>query len=283
MGCDRSVSEATALVDRARRIVLLTGAGISTDSGIPDFRGPNGLWTKNPGAEKASHIDVFLGDSEARAANWRMVRSMMDDDARPKPNAGHAACAALHSQGRVSLVVTQNIDGLHQLGGLDPAALVEVHGSFTTARCAKKCGASAARPIGDVLASAKNDPRCEACGAPVKPGVVLFGEALDPADVERAFAAAAAADLVVAVGTSLTVSPCNQIVPLAKRAGAAVVIVNATETAMDSLADVIVRDPSISEALPLLFRVDAPKPPPRGATAAPGDAIVVGRAGALLR
>ena len=133
----RAVADARSLVDAARRIVLLTGAGISTDSGIPDFRGPDGLWTKNPGAERASHIDVFLGDASAREATWAMVRSMADPERRPKPNAGHACCARLHAAGRVALVVTQNIDGLHQLGGLPQKALVEVHGSFATARCSR--------------------------------------------------------------------------------------------------------------------------------------------------
>jgi NAD-dependent deacetylase len=276
----RAVADARSLVDAARRIVLLTGAGISTDSGIPDFRGPDGLWTKHPGAERASHIDVFLNDASAREATWAMVRSMADPEKRPRPNAGHASCARLHAAGRVALVVTQNIDGLHQLGGLPQKALVEVHGSFATARCSKRC--APARPVAEVLAEGAGDPRCRACGAPVKPSVVLFGEQLDEDDLARAFGAANKADLVVAVGTSLTVSPCNQVVPVAKQGGAKVVIVNATETAMDGLADVLVREPPISEALPLIFRVD-PAAVVEPAAADDGDAVVVGKSGALLR
>jgi NAD-dependent deacetylase len=228
--------------------VVLTGAGISTDSGIPDFRGPNGVWTRDPDAEKYSSIDHYLADPELRVRAWRF---RMDNPAwTARPNAGHRALVDLERRGVLELLVTQNIDGLHQKAGSDPGRLVEIHGSIRRAKCTNCGWRGAMEPVMDRVRAGEDDPPCEICGGILKSGTVFFGEALDPVDLERAFDAASTCDLLLCVGTSLAVYPIAQMVPLALRAGAPVVIVNAEETPFD--AEAIVVRGSISEVLPRL-------------------------------
>lgn len=257
-GAADSVAAAAALVAAAERVVVLTGAGISTDSGIPDFRGKNGVWTRNPKAEAAARIDVYLADAEVRRANWRAMADMTRRW-RPRPNAGHAACAALQRTGKLSLLVTQNVDGLHQQAGADPAGVVEVHGSLRETECTK-CGHR--EPLERTtarLSDAAPEPPCARCrGGPLKPGVVMFGEQLPPGAMERASDAARSAGVIVAVGSTLSVWPVAGIVPDAKNAGARVVIVNKGATEMDDIADVRV-DAAISDVLPAIFGVQAPR------------------------
>lgn len=252
----QKIAAANDLVSSAKSIVILTGAGISTDSGIPDFRGPDGLWTKNPGAEEASHIDVYQSSSAARAANWRMML-MFQGEAEPQPNAGHRAIAALSKTGRLSMVVTQNIDGLHQASGIPDHQIVEVHGG-TTQTCCLTCGDKV--PMRHVLARVQagdEDPRCEAsrgmggrdCNGLLKPDVVLFGEQLPFGAIARAGAAVFECDLLIAVGSTLSVHPVAGLVPKAKAAFAKLIIVNRGPTAYDHLADVRL-DGSISDLLP---------------------------------
>lgn len=241
------LARARALVASARRIAVLTGAGISTDSGIPDFRGPNGLWTRNPEAEKLATIGVYRSDPDVRRRAWakRLDTAMW----RRRPNPGHLALVDLEAQGRLELVITQNVDGLHRSAGTDPDRLVEVHGNVREVECLS-CGARTA--MADTAArveAGEADPSCLVCGGILKPAVVFFGEGLDPADLERAFAAAEACDLFLAVGTSLTVYPINETVPAAVAAGARLVIVNAEPTPFDRVADVVLRG-SISAVLP---------------------------------
>jgi len=243
------------LLANAKRIAVLTGAGISTDAGIPDFRGPNGLWTKNPDAERASTIGHYLEDEEARRASWRMRLDQRLTDAQP--TAGHRALVDLEHQGRLVRVVTQNIDGLHQKAGTSPDLITEVHGSMSGIVCLK-CGAPA--DPAEVLARVRagdDDPRCEACGGILKTTVVLFGEMLPDGAMDEAQQAVADADLFLAVGTTLAVSPVNDMAWIARDRGIPIVVVNMGETEADSFADAKVEAP-ISEVLGGLLSPPAP-------------------------
>ncbi|HTN78042.1 MAG TPA: NAD-dependent deacylase [Acidimicrobiales bacterium] len=244
-----SIDQAKAAVRDARRVVVLTGAGISTDSGIPDFRGPNGVWTKNPAAEKMATLQHYLGDPEVRKQAWRNRRSSPAWSA--EPNAGHRAVVALQLAGKLHAVVTQNVDELHQKAGTDPDLVIEVHGTMRHVVC-MSCGETA--PMERVLArvdAGEEDPPCRTCGGILKSATISFGQPLVPEVIDRAFTVAEEADLLLAVGTTLGVYPAANVVPIAKRAGAIVVILNAEPTEMDMLADVVIRG-SISEVLPLI-------------------------------
>jgi NAD-dependent deacetylase len=241
------IDEVRRWVGKARRIVALTGAGISTDSGIPDFRGPQGVWTRNPKAEKLSDIRYYMADPEVRRLAWQ---SRMDHSAwNARPNRGHEALAALERRGRLHALVTQNIDELHQAAGNSPDRVIEVHGTMRKVVC-MSCGARG--PMQEALErvrAGEEDPPCRACGGILKSATISFGQALVPEVIERALRAAAEADLLLAVGSTLQVYPVAGAVPTAKDAGARVVIVNAGPTAMDELADAILTG-SISDILP---------------------------------
>lgn len=249
-----SVERAAEVLSGASRITVLTGAGISTDSGIPDFRGPNGLWTRDPGAARYVDYDVYLSDPEIRAASWQ--RRLAHPAFGARPNAGHRALVALHAQGRLRAVLTQNIDGLHQAAGLPDDAVFELHGSLRDCVCVR-CGRR--RPIGEALdrvRAGETDPSCVECGGILKSGTVFFGEALDDAVLAGACEAAAGCDAFVAVGTSLGVHPAAGLAPLAVDSGAQLVIVNAEPTPYDDLSCAVVRE-SISTVLPQLFGAES--------------------------
>lgn len=222
----------------ARRVVVFTGAGISTDSGIPDFRGPNGIWTRNPLAERTSTLSHYLGDPEVRKVAWEgRVRTF---NGTAEPNAGHRAVAAIGVMGKLAAVVTQNVDGLHQAGGVPDDKVVEVHGTVKYARC-WECDDR--RPMAELIERVKAgdpDPHCDLCGGVVKSDAILFGQALVPEVIERALTEAEECDLLLAVGSSLQVSPANMVVPRARSASARVVIVNGEPTAMDAYAHRVV-------------------------------------------
>ena len=250
------VEMASALVARSRRIVVLTGAGISTDSGIPDFRGPNGMWTKDPAAERAATLETYVGDPEVRRRAWqnRLTSPLW----LAEPNEGHAALVTLEREGRLDTLVTQNIDGLHQKAGSDPARIVEIHGNSSEIVCLRCDHRQPAEPVHDRVRGGEADPGCEevredgsTCGGILKSATISFGQNLVARDLQRAEAAAAACDLLLAVGSTLAVFPAAGLVPLASRSGAAVVILNGAPTDMDPLADVVVNGP-ISELLPVL-------------------------------
>ena len=246
---DASEAHAGIVLAAADRVVVLTGAGISTDSGIPDFRGPNGVWTRDPAAEKASTLSHYVSDPEVRRAAWR--NRLASPAWSAEPNAGHRALVALERQGRLHTLVTQNIDGLHQRAGSDPALVVEVHGTLHRVACLS-CGETA--PMERALERVRGgeeDPACRSCGGILKSATISVGQSLVPEDIVRAFAAAEACDVLLALGTSLTVQPVSRLVPTAKQAGAAVVILNAEPTPYDGLADAVVAG-SISEVLPRL-------------------------------
>lgn len=233
----------------ARRVVVLTGAGISTDSGLADFRGPDGLWTKDPAAEKASHISHYLEDATVRERAWR--RRAEGSVTAVEPNAGHRALVDLEHGGRLLALLTQNVDGLHHAAGSDPSLVVEVHGTAREFTC---LGCGDRGPIDVAVARVRTgepDPPCLRCGGILKSATISFGQSLVPADLERAGQVARACDLLLAVGTTLAVHPIADVVPLAVAGGARVVIVNGSPTAMDDLADVVLTG-SISELLPTL-------------------------------
>ncbi|HET9692582.1 MAG TPA: Sir2 family NAD-dependent protein deacetylase [Acidimicrobiales bacterium] len=244
-----ALEAARSVMREGRRVVVMTGAGISTDSGIPDFRGPQGVWTRNPAAERASNLHDYLADPEVRRAAWQ--NRLRHPAWGARPNAGHLAIVELQRQGRLLAVLTQNIDDLHQRSGIEPDRVVELHGSMHGAVC-WTCGWRA--PMAELLErvrAGEADPACPECGGVVKSTTISFGQALDPAVLARADAAARGADVLLAVGSTLSVHPAAGFVPVAKRAGARVVIVNGEPTAMDRLADVVVGG-SISAVLPEL-------------------------------
>ena len=246
---DAAIATVRGWIDGARRVVVLTGAGISTDSGIPDFRGPQGLWTKNPVAEKMSNIHYYLADPEVRKLSWQ--NRMSSPAWTAKPNPGHLALVALEKRNKLHALITQNVDGLHQKAGLSPAAIVEIHGTRRDVLC-MECGERA--PIERALArvrAGEEDPACRSCGGILKSATISFGQSLVMEDLQRAERAAQGCDLLLAVGTTLAVYPIAGVVPIAKSAGARVVILNAQPTEMDDLADAVLRG-SISEILPRL-------------------------------
>jgi NAD-dependent deacetylase len=233
----------------AEAITVLTGAGISTDSGIPDFRGPQGVWTKDPKAEATATIGAYLADPEVRRRAWRSRRDSPVWDA--EPNAAHAALVELERAGRLRAVITQNIDGLHQRAGSSPDKVIEIHGTMREAACLS-CGLRT--PMRDVLArvdAGEDDPPCRDCGGVQKSATISFGQALDPDVLDAAIDAARSCDLFVAVGTSLTVQPAAGLCLEAVDHGALLVIINADETPYDGLADAVLRRP-IGETLPRL-------------------------------
>ena len=250
MAGDETIDTVRAWIDGARRIVVLTGAGISTDSGIPDFRGPQGLWTRNPEAEKMSTIQHYVADPDVRKRAWRDRLGSPAWHARP--NAGHQALVALERRGSLDTLITQNIDGLHQMAGSSPDRVVEIHGTMREVVCLS-CDERA--PMERALArvrAGEEDPACRTCGGILKSATISFGQALVQSDLFRAQRAAAQCDLLLAVGTKLSVYPVAGVVPIAKEAGARVVIVNAEPTAMDTLADAVLRGP-ISTLLPRII------------------------------
>jgi NAD-dependent deacetylase len=244
------ISRARDWVDAAERVVVLTGAGISTDSGIPDFRGPQGLWTKNPLAEKMSNIHCYLADREVRKLSWRSRMASPAWTARP--NAGHLALVELEKRRKLHALVTQNIDELHQVAGNSPDKVIEVHGSMRRFMC---WGCGMRGPMQLVLErvrAGEEDPECRACGGILKSDTISFGQQLVPEVIDRAMRVAGEADVFVAVGTTLQVYPVAGAVDVAREAGAKLVIVNAQPTAYDEVADAVLPG-SISEILPAIL------------------------------
>jgi len=251
---DELVGRARDWIRAAKRITVLTGAGVSTDSGIPDFRGPQGVWTKNPGAEKMATLQHYVADPEVRKRAWK---SRLETFGRQlEPNRGHRALVELERRGTLHTLITQNVDGLHLAAGTSADKLVEIHGTVRDVVCLD-CGERAPmeRAIARVRAG-EDDPACRSCGGILKSATISFGQGLVQEDLLRAEIAARECDLMLAVGTTLSVYPIAGVVPVAKRAGARVVIVNAEPTEMDELADAVLRG-SISEILPRLVAADA--------------------------
>ena len=242
-----AIERARALVADASAITVLTGAGISTDSGIPDFRGPQGVWTKNPAAEKMATLSHYLSDPEVRRRAWH---NRLESPAwSAEPNDGHRALVTLEATGRLHTLITQNIDELHQQAGSDPARVVEIHGTVRRVKCMSCDERAPMERALERVRAGEDDPACRSCGGILKSATISFGESLVVGDLERAERAAVECNLLLAVGSSLTVSPICNVVPIAHREGATLIIVNAEATPFDDLAAVVVREP-IGTALP---------------------------------
>ncbi|MBK1786180.1 SIR2 family NAD-dependent protein deacylase [Prauserella cavernicola] len=249
MDTAEELSHARELVAGADRIVAMTGAGISTDSGIPDFRGPNGVWTKDPAAEKMSNLQAYVGSEEVRRASWQS--RVRHPGWEAKPNAAHQVFVDLERAGRLSAVITQNIDGLHQKAGSDPARVIELHGTMFESEC---LGCADRRDMREALARVRAgevDPPCERCGGILKSATISFGQALDAEVLERARAEAVSSELLLVAGSSLTVHPAAGLVGSALSAGATVIVCNASRTPYDSPAAAVLRGP-LGEVLPAL-------------------------------
>ena len=234
-----SFDEVARWLRESRSNVALTGAGVSTESGIPDFRGPNGIWTRDPTSERLSNIGYYIANPEIRRESWR--RRLDHPAWGATPNAAHRALAALEAAGRLELLVTQNIDGLHLAAGSSAERLVEIHGTIRDTAC---LGCGDRRPMRETLArvrAGEEDPPCERCGGILKSATVSFGQNLDSELLARAEEAAASAGLFLAVGTSLTVHPVARLPEIALDAGARLVILNAEPTPLDGLAHAVLR------------------------------------------
>lgn len=243
------LDDVAAWLSGARHAVALTGAGISTESGIPDFRGPQGVWTRDPKAEARADIRYYVSDPEVRRSVWQTRLNHRAGDAQP--NAGHQALAELERLGRLQLLITQNIDGLHLAAGTSPERLVEIHGTTRDYVCLS-CGARG--PMDDALDRVRAgdaDPACVACGGILKSATISFGQSLVAEDLVRAEEAAAASDLFLAIGTSLTVYPVAWLPERALANGARLVIVNAEPTPLDGRAHAVLRG-QIGELLPAI-------------------------------
>jgi NAD-dependent deacetylase len=247
---DAMIDVVRAWVAAAERVVILSGAGISTESGIPDFRGPQGVWTRDPDAEKLSDIRYYMADAKIRKKAWqaRLVHPAWE----AQPNAGHEAIAALERRGKLHALITQNIDGLHQKAGNSPERVIEVHGTVLKVVC-MSCGWKG--PMQETLVrllTGEDDPPCTLCGGILKSDTVSFGQNLVPEVIARAMRSATEADCFIAIGTSLQVYPIAGAVPQAKASGARVVIVNAEPTPFDDMADAVLNEP-IGKTLPRIF------------------------------
>jgi NAD-dependent deacetylase len=235
----------------AQQLVVLTGAGISTESGIPDFRGPQGVWTKNPDAEKTATLQYYVSDPEIRRRAWQnRVNSEMW---HAEPNLGHRALAELEQVAELHTLVTQNVDGLHQAAGSSPERIIEIHGNVHEAKCLACGWRGPMAPVLDRVRAGDEDPVCEDCGGMLKSATISFGENLVPEDLERAQRAATGADVFLAAGTSLGVYPAAALPEIALMHGARLVIFNAQETPFDDVAAAIRREP-LGEVLPEVVR-----------------------------
>ncbi len=227
-------------------VVVLTGAGVSTASGIPDFRGPDGVWTQNPAAERLSNIDAFTASSQVRQEAWQ--RLLARREVAVQPNPAHRALVAFERSGKLKALITQNIDGLHVAAGSDPDLVIEVHGNSRTTRCLRCGSETSTTEVLNRVAAGELDPHCHAlildaeCGGLLKTAVVSFGQALPRAEFARAEYLAKRCDLLICIGSTLAVRPVSDLVPKALSRGARLLIINAEPTQYDNEADAVVRD-----------------------------------------
>jgi NAD-dependent deacetylase len=224
----------------ARFVTALTGAGVSTESGIRDFRGPQGVWTKNPDAEKTATLEYYMADTEVRKAAWQnRINSGMWT---AEPNAAHHALVDLERSDRLHALVTQNVDGLHHGAGQDPEIVVEVHGNVREVKCMSCDWRAPMPPTLERVRNGEADPACLECGGILKSATISFGENLVAADLRRAQLMAARAEVFLAIGTSLVVYPAAALPDIALQNNARLVIFNAEETPYDPVADAVFRD-----------------------------------------
>jgi NAD-dependent deacetylase len=242
-----NIAAAREWIAHSDNIVGFTGAGISTESGIPDFRSPNGVWARN----RIIEFDEFVASRAARIEYWRQKAESWPAMRDAKPNAGHQAFVDLERQGKLRAMITQNIDGLHQRAGQSPELVIELHGTTAEAACLS-CGSR--MPMDDAMRRIETGepaPECEQCGGLLKPATVSFGQAMPEPELARAMRAAQGCEVFVAAGSSLVVHPAALLPALAKRAGARLVIINRTPTPLDEIADLVLRE-EIGTVLPAL-------------------------------
>ncbi|MEX2454628.1 MAG: Sir2 family NAD-dependent protein deacetylase [Rhodospirillaceae bacterium] len=241
------IQELARMIADARRVVVFTGAGISTESGIPDFRSPNGIWSKTT----PIYFDDYIRSEDARREAWRRKFEIDRDMLRAEPNRGHRAVAKLVRTGKVASVVTQNIDGLHQLSGVPDDRVIELHGNATYAHCLTCTARHELEPIREAFLTDEVLPECAYCGGIVKTATISFGQAMPVRQMERARDETLACDLFLAVGSSLVVYPAAGFPAMAKHNGARLVIVNRDPTDIDDLADLVLNreiGPTLGEA-----------------------------------
>jgi NAD-dependent deacetylase len=226
-----------AMVHDAAVITGFTGAGISTESGVPDFRSPGSPWKQN----KPIPYDVFVASAEARQEAWRRKFTMDDTYAGARPGRGHLALAALHRSGRMPLLITQNIDGLHHESGIAADSVIELHGNGTYAACLACATRHELHEIRVVFERDSRPPPCNACGGMLKSATISFGQAMPEQAMRRALQATLACDLFMAIGSSLVVFPAAGLPRAARENGAKLVILNGEETSLDSIADLVIR------------------------------------------
>lgn len=250
---EQAIEQVAGWIREAGRVVVLTGAGISTESGIPDFRGPQGVWTKNPAAEKAANIQNYLANRDVRVNSWRnRANNPAWSDAAP--NAGHLALAELERKGKLHTLITQNIDSLHIKAGSSISRMIEIHGTVRDFVC---MGCGERGPIERVLTrvrAGEDDPPCRSCGGILKSATISFGQNLVREDLERAEMAASSADCFLAIGTSLTVYPVALLPEMALRNGAKLAILTAQETPYDRMAHAVLNG-QIGDVLPRIVEL----------------------------
>ena len=231
------------------RVVALTGAGVSTASGVPDFRGPNGLWTRDPKAERLANIDAYVSDPEVRRQAWQ--QRLAGAERRREPNAAHHAFADLERLGLLDRLITQNVDGLHQDAGSDPDRIVEIHGTLREATCLDCRWRGPMAPVLERVRAGEADPPCRECGGMLKSATISFGQALEPEQLQRAHDATIEAEVFLAVGSSLVVYPVAMLPQVALDAGARLVVLNGEPTGYDDQADAVLHG-DVSELLPAI-------------------------------
>ncbi len=249
---DSDIEAVAAWLREARSVAILTGAGISTESGIPDFRGPQGVWTKNPDAERTATIQHYVANRDHRVRSWATRADSPMSTA--EPNAGHVALTALEAKGKLDTLVTQNIDGLHHDAGTSPQRIIEIHGTVRDYACLDCSDRGPIEVVLERVRQGDDDPHCTSCGGLLKSATISFGQALVPEDLERAQLAAASSDLFLAIGTSLAVYPVAALPEIALQSGARLVILNAQETPYDPAAAAILRD-GIGDVLPRIVEL----------------------------
>ncbi len=238
LSLDQRLDAALALIQAADKVAAFTGAGISTESGIADFRSPGGVWDRY----RIVTYQEFVSDREARMEYWSMKRDFYREMSGAKPNAAHRALAALERMGKLKCLITQNIDGLHQEAGSSPERVIELHGTNRRALCLSCARTWPIEEIQGRLDAGDLDPRCDGCGGLVKPATVSFGQSMPENEMRRADECAMSSGLLLMIGSSLQVEPAASIPPLAQREGAKLIFINRTETPWDHIASVLFRE-----------------------------------------
>jgi NAD-dependent deacetylase len=242
-----NIDKAIELISKSDRIVGFSGAGISTESGIPDFRSPGGVWTNN----RMIYFDEFLKDREARVESWRQKNLIWPEMRNAQPNAGHGALVELERRGKLLAMITQNIDGLHQRAGNSPEKVIELHGTMLHAEC---LSCRKRIPMDEAMArveAGESAPGCRDCGGMLKPATVSFGQSMPAIEMEMAAIASQQCEVFIAVGSSLVVYPAASFPEIAKQTGAVLIIINRTPTPLDDIADLVINQ-EIGKALPRL-------------------------------